>query len=84
MKPYYTATWGDGADLWYVTRHDHAPGSDLPTSTFMGKCRMWQTICCTARAVIGTVAAVRIDCERLLYDTGDPGMITFVGSVEPG
>jgi hypothetical protein len=26
---------------------------------------MWQTIGCSARAVIGSVAAVRFDCARL-------------------
>jgi hypothetical protein len=83
MKPYYIATWADGDDLWYCTRHDHAPASELPTSQFVGKCRMWQTVDCSARAVIGSVAAVRFDCERIQYDTDEPGMITFVGSIEP-
>lgn len=38
----------------------------------------WQ-LDCSARAVIGSVAAVRFDCARLQYDTGDTGMITFLG-----
>jgi hypothetical protein len=79
LKPYYIATWAE--DRWYCTRHYHAAGTELPTTQFVGKCRMWQTVGCSARAVIGEVAAVRFDCARLQYDTGDPGMITFVGSV---
>jgi ParB/RepB/Spo0J family partition protein len=43
-----------------------------------------KTIGCSARAVIGSVAAVRVDCARLQYDTGDPGMITFVGDSSAG
>jgi hypothetical protein len=77
MKPYFIATWGD--NHWYVTRHDHAPGSGLPVTQFVGKCQMWQTSGCSARAVFGQVPSVRIDCARLQYDTGNPGMITFVG-----
>ncbi len=82
MKPYYIATWAD--DLWYCTRHDHAPGSELPISQFVGKCRMWRTVECSARAVIGSVAAVRFDCERIQYDTDEPGMITFIGDSSAG
>ena len=39
MKPYYIATWAD--DLWYC-RATITRGSELPTSQFVGKCRMWQ------------------------------------------
>ena len=79
MDVFFIATWGDGEDLWYITRHNHALGSELPTSQFVGKCRMWQTDSCSARAVIGQVASIRFDCERIKYDTDEPGMITFIG-----
>ena len=82
MKPFFTATWSNDAELWYVTRHEHAAGSELPQSTFVGKCSAWNAPGCEVRALIGAVPAVRVEADSLVYDTAEPGMITFLTKEE--
>lgn len=82
MKPFFTATWSNDAELWYCSRHEHAAGSELPQSTFVGKCSIWNAPGCEVRSLIGAVPAVRIEAKSLVYDTGEPGVITFVGTAE--